>query len=253
MIMAGYSIFAQFYDQLTQNADYANRAQYLLELMHKFNHSPGLTLDLACGTGSLTLELHRLGIDVYGVDSSVEMLSLAQEKCMDAGVDILFLHQKMQDLNLFGTVDTILCTLDSINHLQGKDDVLKTFEKVHLFLNPGGYFIFDINTLYKHNCVLGNNTFVYDLSGLFCVWQNRCKSGTGRVDINLDFFQRDGKFYRRSTEHFTEYAYPNEMVIRWLRDVGFAHISVFDELTFQPPKEHSQRLVFVAKKKEEEF
>lgn len=246
--MAVYSVFAQFYDRLTQNAEYAHRAQYFLALMKKLEHSPGLTLDLACGTGSLTLELHRLGIDVYGVDSSVEMLSQAREKCADAGADILFLCQKMQNLDLYGTVDTVISSLDGINHLRGEAEVRQTFEKVSLFLNPGGYFIFDLNTLYKHEFVLGNNTFVYDLSDLFCVWQNRFAPSAGRVDIHLDFFQKDGKAYHRYSEYFSEYAYPAEQIVHWLQAAGFSSISLFDELTFQEPGEHCQRVVFAAKK-----
>ncbi len=67
--MEGYSVFAQFYDALTANAEYPRRAEYILNLLCKLEHEPGLTLDLACGTGSLTLELQRRGIDIYGVDA----------------------------------------------------------------------------------------------------------------------------------------------------------------------------------------
>ncbi|WP_322200247.1 class I SAM-dependent DNA methyltransferase [Acutalibacter intestini] len=248
--MAGYSVFSQFYDELTANAEYPRRAAYFRQLLQKFGHPFGLTLDLACGTGSLTLELHRLGIDVYGVDASVEMLSIAREKCLEAGADILFLRQRMQDLDLFGTVNTIVCSLDSINHLQGKREVQRAFERAALFLEPGGYFVFDLNTLYKHEKILGNNTFIYDMERVFCAWQNHFVSSTGKVDIHLDFFQRDKNFYRRSSEHFSEYAYPVEQVVQWLHTVGFGDVQIYDELSFDPPKPQSQRLVFAAKKQE---
>lgn len=246
--MAGYSVFSQYYDILTQNVGYSRRADYLLTLMEKLGHTPGLTLDLACGTGSLTLELHRRGVDIYGVDASVEMLSQAREKCADAGADILFLRQKMQELDLYGTVNTVLCTLDSVNHLQGKAEVQKTFQRVSLFLEPGGYFIFDLNTLYKHEHVLGNHVFVYDMEQVYCVWQNRYAPGTGRVDISLDFFQRDGRLYRRSAEHFSEFAYPMDQVSVWLREAGLDEVRLYHELSFEPPKQDSQRLVVAAKK-----
>ena len=112
--MGNYRAFAQFYDKLTANVGYAQRAEYFLELLGKLGHTLGLTLDLACGTGSLTLELYRRGVDVYGVDGSVEMLSEARMKCAEAGADILFLCQKMQVLDLYGTVDTVVCSLDSL-------------------------------------------------------------------------------------------------------------------------------------------
>lgn len=246
--LAGYSVFAQYYDALTGNVEYARRADYLLELMKRLGHTPGLTLDLACGTGSLTLELFRRGVDVYGIDASVEMLSEARAKCADAGADILFLCQKMQSLDLYGTVNTVVCTLDSLNHLSGKDELQAAFSKVSFFMDPGGYFIFDMNTPYKHEHVLGNHTFVYDMENVYCVWQNHCAPGSRRVDVRLDFFERDGNVYHRSSEHFSEIAYSTEEICSMLSTAGFGEIQIFHELTFDPPRADSQRLVYAAKK-----
>ena len=137
--MKSYSVFAQYYDELTENVEYSRRAEYLLELMRRLGHQPGLTLDLACGTGSLTLELYRRGVDIYGVDGSVEMLSEARMKCAEAGADILFLCQKMQSLDLYGTVKTAVCTLDSLNHLKTGKSFSKCSPR-YLFHGPGGIF-----------------------------------------------------------------------------------------------------------------
>ena len=217
--------------------------------MERLGHAPGLTLDLACGTGSLTLELYKRGVDIYGIDGSVEMLSEARTKCAEAGADILFLCQNMLSIDLYGTVDTALCTLDSLNHLKNGEELQRVFEKVSFFMNPGGYFLFDMNTLYKHQVVLGNETYVYDMDHVYCVWQNRCHAG-GKVDIQLDFFEPEGGLYARSTERFSERAYPVEEVLERLSKAGFGEVQVFDELTFNPPREDSQRLVFAAKKRE---
>lgn len=245
--MRSYSVFAQYYDRLTENVEYPRRAEYLLALVERLGHQPGLTLDLACGTGSLTLELYRRGVDIYGVDSSVEMLSEARAKCAQAGADILFLCQKMQSLDLYGTVNTAICTLDSLNHLKNREELEKAFARVAFFMDPGGYFLFDMNTLYKHETILGNETFVYDTEDVYCVWQNRCHKD-GRVDIRLDFFEPRGQLYARSTEEFAERAYPVEEVLALLRKAGFSSVEVFDELSFDPPRPDSQRLVFAAKK-----
>lgn len=246
--MGNYAVFAQYYDTLTANVGYAQRAEYFLSLFKKLGHTPGLTLDLACGTGSLTLELFRRGLDIYGVDSSVEMLSEARTKCAQAGADILFLCQKMQSLDLYGTVDTVICSLDSLNHLAGQQELGQVFQKVAFFMDPGGYFVFDMNTLYKHEKVLGNHTFVYDTAPVYCVWQNRCAPGSGRVDIQLDFFEREGKLYRRSREHFSEFACPPEDVFTLLKQAGFTNLRAYHEMTFDPPRPDSQRLVFAAQK-----
>lgn len=177
----------------------------------------------------------------------MEMLSEARMKCAEADADILFLCQKMQSIDLYGTVDTVLCTLDSLNHLKNGEELQKVFSKVSFFMNPGGYFLFDMNTLYKHQKVLGNETYVYDTENVYCVWQNRCHKD-GKVDIQLDFFQPEGEVYVRSTECFSEQAYPVDEILERLAKAGFCDVQVFDELTFEPPKMDSQRLVFAAKK-----
>lgn len=246
--MSAYSVFSQYYDALTANVDYSKLADYLLALLERLNHKPGLTLDLACGTGSLTLEMSRRGLDIYGVDSSVEMLSEAREKCAEAGVNLLFLCQKLQELDLYGTVDTAICTLDSLNHLCGGKELQQAFSKVSFFMDPGGWFLFDMNTPYKHEKVLGNHTFVYDMESVFCVWQNRYFPASQKVNVTLDFFERDGSVYHRSSEHFAEWAYPVENVLEMLKQAGFGEIEVFHEMTFDPPRPDSQRLVYAARK-----
>lgn len=246
--MSSYAAFAQYYDELTGNVEYGRRAEYLLHLCKHLHHDMGLTLDLACGTGSLTLELFRRGVDIYGIDASVDMLSVAREKCMDAGADILFLCQKMQELDLYGTVDTVICSLDSINHLENETEVEKAFKKVSFFMNPGGLFLFDINTPYKHEHILGNNTFVYDMKNVYCVWQNRYHSATKAVDIRLDFFERDGDVYYRSSEHFRERAYEIEHILSMLHQAGFGTVDMFEEMTLEAPGDTCQRIVVAAKK-----
>ena len=144
-----YNIFADYYDVLMQNVGYKERSDYICELMKRHNHEFGITLDLACGTGSLTTELALKGIDVYGIDASAEMLSEAMQKSSEKGLNILYLKQKMQNLNLYGTIDTCICTLDSINHITKEEDVTKAFERVAFFMDKDGLFVFDVNTVYK--------------------------------------------------------------------------------------------------------
>lgn len=244
-----YSAFAQYYDALTENVQYGARAAYFLALAERLGHRPVLALDLACGTGSLTLALAERGVDVYGVDASVEMLSVAREKCARAGRDVLFLCQKMQELDLYGTVDTVFCSLDSLNHLPGRVELEKALAKVSFFLEPGGWFFFDLNTPYKHRRVLGENCFVYDLNEVFCVWQNHFIEADCRVEMRLDFFEREGRLYRRSRERFSEWAYPEAEVRRMLAAAGFGEVHCYEELRFDPPGPESQRWMFAARKR----
>lgn len=245
-----YTSFAFYYDGLTRNVPYTRQAEYLLELLNRHGHLPGLTLDLACGTGSLAIELAKRGVDVYGADASMEMLSEAQQKAADANLQLLFLCQKMQSLDLFGTVDTVFCTLDSINHLVREKEVQEAFRRVSLFLNPGGYFVFDVNTEYKHKKILGNHTFVYDTEQVYCVWQNSLDEKSCKVTISLDFFEQDGDVYRRSSECFSERAYSTEKLVSWLEEAGMETVAVYGAMTFAPPEEQTDRIVFVTRKRQ---
>lgn len=242
-----YTVFSEFYDDLTSNVHYKNRADYIEQLFRHYSHEPGITLDLACGTGSLTVELKNRGIDIYGVDASSDMLMVAQEKAYEQELSILFLCQKMQELDLFGTIDTCLCTLDSLNHIIKTEELQQAFDKVSLFMNKGGIFVFDVNTVYKHRCVLADNVFVYDKSSVFCVWQNTpLEDNITRID--LDFFERSGKLYNRRSESFCERAYTEQELEEMLTKSGFEVLDIFGEMTFEPPKDDSQRNVYIVKK-----
>lgn len=245
--MSGYGVFADFYDSLTLNVDYRGRAEYILKILKELGHSPALTLDLACGTGSLTAELAERGFDIYGVDGSPEMLSRALEKARSRGLDILFLCQEMQNIDLYGTVDACLCTLDSINHMTDFAQIQRTFDRVSLFMNPGGYFIFDVNTIYKHQKILGNNTFVYDTEKVYCVWQNSLKENN-IVDIDLDFFYPRGGVYYRGEEHFSERAYSDAELTKALEKSGFKVAARYGDMTLEAPKKDEQRVVYAAVK-----
>lgn len=246
--MRAYTAFADFYDGLTANVDYKSRADYIEKLLAHHKHDFGLCVDLACGTGSLTIELAKRGVDIYGIDGSSQMLSQAQMKAYDEGLSVLFLCQKMQSIDLYGTVDTCLCTLDSINHLTEPDLVQKTFDRVSLFMNPGGLFVFDVNTVYKHKEILSGNTFVYDTDDVYCVWQNTPIDET-LVKIDLDFFEYDGKAYRRTSESFCERAYSNVQLSEMLSKAGFAIEGVYGDMTLDAPKDAEQRMIYVARKR----
>ena len=243
-----YSVFAEFYDGLTANVSYSEMADYILEIFKKFGCETGVMLDLACGTGSLAIELKNRGVDVFGADMSVDMLAQAQQKSADRELDIMFIRQKMQSLDLWGEIDSCVCTLDSISHLQGIADVEKTIRGVAKYLAAGGLFVFDVNTPYKHEQILGNNTFVYDTDDVFLVWQNTYREKDCSVKIELDFFAPDGDKYERFSESFREFAYPTSNIKRLLEDADFEVLAVYDEGTFNEPNEQSQRVTFAAKK-----
>ena len=247
--MSGYHIFSQFYDTLTFNVDYKKRADYIQSVLSLCGHEWGITLDLACGTGSLTLELKSRGVDVYGVDGSYDMLSQAMEKAAERELDVLFLCQRMESLDLYGTIDTCVCTLDSLNHITDKSKLQRTFDRVALFMNAGGLFVFDVNTVYKHRHILADNTFVYDTGDVYCVWQNSLKENN-IVNIELDLFEREGNIYRRSTERFKERAYEISELREMLEAAGFEVVGVYGDMTTESLSDAADRAVFVARMNE---
>lgn len=246
--MSSYVSFSEFYDELMENAEYEKRCEYILKLLQQHNHQPGITLDLACGTGKLTQLLAQKGVDVFGIDASAEMLSQAMQKSAENGLNILYLRQKMQNIDLFGTINTCICTLDSINHLTNEADVAKTFDRVGLFMDDDGLFVFDVNTVYKHRNVLADNTFVYENEKVFCVWQNSLKDND-IVQIDLDFFCEENGVYYRSEESFCERAYSDEQIEKMLTDAGFEIEAVYGDMSFDKPSQNEERLVYVSRMK----
>ncbi len=249
--MSEYTAFAQYYDQLTANIDYAARAAFFAGLIRRHYHKAELLLDLACGTGSLSLELAALGFDVIGADASREMLSVALQKVGDSPHSILFLCQSMQALDLYGTVDAVVCALDSLNHLPDDTALGRALDRVALFLNPGGVFVFDVNTAYKHRQILANNTFVYDLEDIYCVWQNTLTQPMDVVEIALDFFEKqENGLYSRSSTCFRERIFPPAVLEDMLRQRGFDILDVYGDDGLDSPQDYTQRLIYVTRKEE---
>ena len=247
--MSGYSVFARYYDELTANIDYRKRGEYFHEIIKKFKQTKeNILLDLACGTGSISEVMAKLGYDVVGVDLSDEMLGMAIEKKFDSGLNIQYLCQDMRHFEMYGTIDVTICALDSINHLASLDDVGKVFKNVAFFSEQEGLFIFDVNTAYKHYNILANNTFTYETEDVYCVWENTLVPETGEVKMNLEFFEREENgMYSRSNDSFSEKAYSEEDIERLLAESGFEVLAKYGDDTFEPPTETSQRIVYVAR------
>lgn len=247
--MSNYENFADSYDILTSNVDYEKRGAYFHEILVQ-NHVPeGILVDLACGTGSLSEYFARLNYDVIGVDASADMLEIAQNKKYESGSDIMYLNQTMQTLDLYGTIDAVICALDSINHLLTPEEVQTAFDRVSLFLNPGGIFVFDVNSVYKHTKILAGNTFVYDCGDTYCVWQNSLLENC-MIEINLDIFeyQPEDDCYLRFQENFCERAYPHEQILEMIEKAGLTLLQVYAGDTVSPPQPDTQRLVYITRK-----
>lgn len=255
-----YMNFAAFYDSLTQNVQYPQWAARLHHLIGCYSRTEGrILLDLACGSGSMSEEMAKLGYDVIGVDNSPAMLAAAMDKKFESGLPIQYLCQDMRKIDMFGTVDVTICTLDSLNHLPGLADVQQVFNRVSLFAQPGGLFLFDMNTLYKHREVLHDKVFLYDMEDVFCAWENHLLSNGATVEMQLTFFEKNGQCYERSDEFITETAYTAEEIRNALQTAGLEPVAEFDaERNLEKPEQllpccdTTERILFVARKPEME-
>ena len=166
-----YGNFAFIYDILTDDVEYAKRCNYLEDIFKKhMDYPPKLIADLGCGTGTVCTQLSKRGYDMIGIDSSDMMLSEAVKK--QGSQKILYLNQDMTEFELYGTVDVFLCMLDSLNYITSTEELSRVFALVKNYLNPGGIFVFDINTPYKFEQILADNIFTYDDKGIFYAWEN---------------------------------------------------------------------------------
>ena len=249
--MSGYGDFSAFYDELTDDVDYPAWADYLLALVSRHGGRAAQVLDLACGTGGLSLPLAARGCEVVAVDGSPDMLTVAREKAAEQGADILFLCQDMRSLDLYGTVDATFCLLDGLNHLLHTAEIAEVFRRLGLFIAPDGLLIFDANTPYKHRTVLGDNTFAFEKDDLLCLWRNHTDPKRGETTMRLDFFltegEEDGALCRRYTDEVRERAYARRTWERLLDEAGFSLLAVYGERSFAAPEEQAERWVFVAR------
>ena len=243
--MSDYGKFAYIYDTLiSADIDYASMADMIELAFEKYGAKPKLVLDLACGTGNLTNILADRGYDMIGVDMSSDMLSVAREK----NSSILYLNQDMRDLDLYGTVDAVLCMTDSLNYITCDNDLKNVFSLIKNYLNPGAPFIFDINSHYKLSKIIANNTFTYDDEDILYVWTNEWDKKNCLSNFDLNFFiMQDNGLYLRFDEHHCQKAYKKQYICELLKHTGFSSVEVFDGWSFNAPNRATERYLFMAR------
>ena len=243
-----YHILANVYDRL-QDIDYEKFADYYEAVFGKFGIKPKLVLDLGCGTGNITLPMAKRGYDMIGVDLSQEMLGIATEKAKEKNKEILFLNQDMTEFELYGTVGAMVSALDSINYLTEDGQLESMLKLLHYYLDPGGIFIFDINTEYKFKNILDGQAFVYDEDDVYCVWNNDYDEEEKICYFDLNFFLKDENgTYKRFDEYQEERAYSTDEIEKIIKNCNLELLGVYDNLSFNPPREDSERLFFVIKR-----
>jgi ubiquinone/menaquinone biosynthesis C-methylase UbiE len=246
--MSAYEALAASYDGLTDDVDYAAIADFYLDLLDREGRRPATVLDMACGTGSLAMELAQRGLQVLGSDQSEEMLTVAYEKAMELETDPpFFICQSMQDLELPEPVDWIVSCLDAVNYITDPADCGEVFCRVYESLQPGGVFTFDVNSPEKLRGLDGQ-VFLDENEDTYCVWRAEFDETENICYYGMDLFQREGDLWDRSFEEHAEYAYTAAQLTAMLEAAGFRTIKIFGEWRPEPPQPGEQRLVIFASK-----
>ena len=247
-----YDLVAPIYDRVNREIDYTRWADFIENTSKRFGiPSSELVLDLACGTGSMTVELAKRGYDMIGIDLSVEMLNIAKDRAADSGVgsNILWLCQDMTEFELYGTVDLVVSCLDSVNHLTSCQDLKKCFSLVRNYLNPKGVFVFDINGKGKFERVYADKSYVVEDGKSFCVWQNFYNPKSKMCEFCITMFEEnsDGS-YERYDEHQKERVYSIKTVKKLLKDAGLEFVGAYSDYDYKDATDDDDRIYIIAKK-----
>ena len=245
--MDAYHALAASYDRLTNDVDYEATVEFYMQILAREGVTPGTVADLACGTGSVTAILAKMGYPVLGVDMSEEMLTEAAMKTSEIEPMPRFSCQKLQELRLPRAVDMAVCALDSLDYITDPDDCKEAIRRIYRALNPGGIFIFDVNTPEKLRAMDGQ-VFLDEDDDVYCVWRGEFDEGTNICSYGMDLFQRRGNVWHRSFEEHREYAYSQAQLMEYLKAAGFTHIEVYADRKFEAPGEGEQRIYFKARK-----
>ncbi len=245
--MDAYHELAYSYDRLTNDVDYPAVVDFYYEILNKEGLRPRNAVDLACGTGSVSVLLAKKGLQVTGVDMAEDMLTVAAEKAQELENPPMFVCQKLQQLRLPRGVDLAVCALDSLDYILDPKDCEEAIRRVYKTLNPGGIFIFDVNTPEKLRSMDGQ-VFLDEDDDVYCVWRGEFDEKTNICSYGMDLFQRRGNAWHRSFEEHKEYAYSIPQLTGFLRSAGFTDICVYGDRRMESPNSADQRVYFKARK-----
>ena len=245
--MGAYQALASSYDRLTNDVQYFAVVEFYMQILEREGLTPRTAVDLACGTGSVGILLAQKGLDVTAVDMSEEMLCIAAQKAQNMENPPRFVCQKLQQLRLPKAVDLAVCALDSLDYIIEPEACREAIRRIYRTLNPGGCFIFDVNTPEKLRAMDGQ-TFLDEDEDVYCVWRGEFDEKSNICSYGMDLFQRQGAVWHRSFEEHCEYAYSAEQLTQYLKQAGFTGIEIYADRRFESPREGEQRIYMKARK-----
>lgn len=243
-----YSILATYYDRIMEDVDYPAWVRFYEACFEKYGAKPKKMLDLACGTGAITIPLAEAGYEMTGLDLSAEMLALAAKKAEEKKLKVRLSEQNIALFDAGSQFEGIICSFDGVNYLTSPKDVLSMFHCVSETLADGGLFIFDVSTPYKYENILADNAFVYEYDDLFLTWQNFYQKKTGLCHFYLTFFVEDKNSWQRYDEEQKQRRYLLPRLEKMLKEVGLSVLEKVADVDFSPLCETSDRCFFICAK-----
>ena len=247
--MGAYEALAASYDRLTNDVDYEATVAFYREILQQEGLRPRTAVDLACGTGVKTCRLAAKGYELIGVDISPEMLMEANARAGEGNYDIapMFINQDLRELDMYGTSDAAICSFDGFNYI-APEELSDVFKRVSYFVQPGGVFIFDVNTEAKFRKMDGM-TYIDEAEDFFCAWRTDYYEEERECVYCVDVFRREGELWDRTSEEHVEYTHD----LPWLKDLllenGFEDVSFFGELSFDAPEADADRVFVCCRRK----
>lgn len=242
--MDAYTSFAQVYDLFMDNVPYDEWALYLRDVLTEYGIDSGILLDLGCGTGKMTRRMAAFGYDMIGVDNSFEMLDIARE---EGNSSILYLLQDMREFELYGTVRAVYSACDCLNYILEEEELLRVFELVNNYLDPKGLFIFDVNSPYKYEEILAENTFAENREDSSFIWENYYDKEEEINEYDLTLFVKHDAFFQRFQEVHYQKAYSLPTLIRLLEEAGMEFLGAFHAYSNNEIKKDSEKWTIIAR------
>lgn len=242
-----YNNFAKIYDAFMAETPYEQWANFVFSVLEQNKIDAKLVCEVGCGTGNLTALLSTR-FDMIGVDLSPDMLLVAREKNAQNDSNILYLEQDMLELELYGTVDSIVCMCDTLNYLADIDEVCEFFKLCNNYLNPNGLLIFDVNTEYKFKHIYKDNTFSDNLECGSYIWKNAYIEDEGVNVYDVTFFSLDEEtgLFEKFEEYHEEKSFTLSELKEALENAGMEFVRACN-LDFTDVTDTSERMYIIAK------
>lgn len=245
-----YSVLSQIYDQLMVNVDYEMWASYIESLILEQGPKPQNILELGCGSGNVTEKLLEKGYEVVGIDYSEEMLEIAEEKTEEFGNNIIYIQQDLREIDFeVYEIDTVISANDTFNYMTDIKDIEHVLTYLYPRIKKGGQLVFDISSQYKLENVLGNNTYGESFDDMVYLWENFYDKEQKLINMEINFFEKSEKTYKRFSETHIQKAYTVEEIKKLLQKIGYENIKIYADFEKEEGyKNNSQRIFFSCRK-----